>query len=54
MRIIDIITNMDNIIQERPNEGPILKLNKGLKLMTLNKKSGTHVKESMVFQVLKK
>ena len=54
MRIIDIITNMDNIRQERPNEGPILKLNKGLKLMTLNKKSGTHVKESMVFQVLKK
>ena len=32
MRIINIIiTNMDDIRQERPNEGPILKLNKRLK-----------------------
>ena len=32
MRIINIIIiNMDDIRQERPNEGPILKLNKRLK-----------------------
>ena len=28
MRIINIIINMDGIRQERPNESPILKLNK--------------------------
>ena len=31
MQIINIIINMDGIRQEKPNEGPILKLNKGLK-----------------------
>ena len=31
MRVIDIITNMDGIRQERPNESPILKLNEKLK-----------------------
>ena len=32
MRIVNIIIiNMDDIRQERPNEGPILKLNKRLK-----------------------
>ena len=31
MRIINIIINMDDIRQERPNVGPILKLNKRLK-----------------------
>ena len=32
IRIINIIIiNMDDIRQERPNEGPILKLNKRLK-----------------------
>ena len=31
MRIISIIINMDDIRQERPNEGPVLKLNKRLK-----------------------
>ena len=32
MQIINIIIiNMDDIRQERPNEGPILKLNKRLK-----------------------
>ena len=45
---------MDDIRQERPNEGPILKLNKRLKQKSLNRKFGTHVKESMVFQALKK
>ena len=31
MRVINIIINMDDIRQERPNESPILKLNKRLK-----------------------
>ena len=31
VRIINIIINMDNIKQERPNKSPILKLNKRLK-----------------------
>ena len=31
MRIINIIINMDDIRQERPNVGPILNLNKRLK-----------------------
>ena len=31
MRIINIIINIDDIRQERTNEGPILKLNKRLK-----------------------
>ena len=31
MRIINVIINMDDIRKERSNEGPILKLNKGLK-----------------------
>ena len=45
---------MDDIRQERPNEDPILKLNKRRKEMSLNKKSGTHIEESMAFQALKK
>ena len=50
MRIINIIIiNMDDIRQERPNKGPILKLNKRLKSMPLNKETGTNVKESMAF-----
>ena len=31
IKVIIIIINMDDIRQERPNEGPILKLNKRLK-----------------------
>ena len=31
MQIINIIINMDDIRQERPNEGPTLKLNKKFK-----------------------
>ena len=31
MQIINIIINMDDIRQERPNDDPILKLNKRLK-----------------------
>ena len=50
IRIINIIIiNMDDIRQERPNKGPILKLNKRLKSMPLNKETGTNVKESMAF-----
>ena len=45
---------MDDIRQERFNEGPTLKLNKKIKQTSLNKKFGSHVKESMVFQALKK
>ena len=45
---------MDDITQERPNEGPILKLNKRLKLTSQNKKFGTHVKEFKAFQTFKK
>ena len=49
MRILNIIINLDNIRAERPNEGPILKLNDRPKKRLLNKKFGTHVKESMAF-----
>ena len=49
MRIINIIINMDGIRQERPNEDLTLKLNKKVKQTSLNKKFGTHIKESMVF-----
>ena len=45
---------MDDIRQERSNEGPTLKLNKRFKQTSLKSKFGTHVKESMAFQVLKK
>ena len=44
---------MDDIRQERSNEGPTLKLNKRFKQTSLNKKFGPHVKESMVYQDLK-
>ena len=54
MRIINIIINADDIRQERSNEGPTLKLNKTFKQTSLNKKFGTHVKESMAFHALKK
>ena len=38
--------------QERSNERPTLKLNKRFKKTSLNKKFGSHVKKSMVFQAL--
>ena len=43
---IIIIINMDDIRQERPNEGLILKLNTRLKL---NKKFRTNIRKSMAF-----
>ena len=42
---------MDNIRQERPNEAPILNVNK--QETSLNMKFGTHVKKSMVFKTFK-
>ena len=53
MQIINIIIKMEDIRQERSNEDPIVKLNKILKWISLNKKFGTHIKEFMTFQVLK-
>ena len=41
MGIIDIIINIDNIRQERPNVGTILKLNKRLKEASLKTKFDT-------------
>ena len=49
MQIINIITNIDDIKQEKPNESPILKLNKRLEQNSLNNKFGTYVMESIVF-----
>ena len=54
MKKINMIINMEDIRQERTSEDPILKLKKRLKEMALNKKFGTHVKDSMAFQALKK
>ena len=45
---------MNDIRQERSDEGPTLKLNKRFKWTSLNKKFGAHVKESMAFEGLKK
>ena len=53
MQIINIIIKMEDIRQERSNEDPIVKLNKILKWISLNKKFGTYIKEFMTFQVLK-
>ena len=53
-RIINIIINLDGNRQERSNERPNLKLGKRFKQMSLNKKFGTHVKESITCQALKK
>ena len=44
---------MDSIRPERPSEGRTLKLNNSFKQTSLNKKFGTHFKESMTFQALK-
>ena len=40
---------MDNIRQERPNEGPILNIHKRHYSQSLNKKFSTHLEKSMVF-----
>ena len=54
MRVIHVRINMDDIRQEKSDEGPTLKLYKRFKQTSLNKKIGTHAKESMAFQALKK
>ena len=54
MRIINVIINMDDIKQERSDEGPNLKLNKRFNYKSLRKKLDTHVKESMALQALEK
>ena len=45
---------MDNIRQEKSNEGPILKVNKRKTWQSLNKKFGTHIEKFMVFKTMKK
>ena len=49
-----LIINMDDIRREKSNEGRTLKLNKRFKLTSLKKKFGSHAKEFMAFQALKK
>ena len=44
---------MENIRQERPNEVPILNVNKKLYTQSLHKKFGTHVEKSIVFRTFK-
>ena len=48
-----MILNMDNIRQERSNEGQILKVNKKFYRQSLNKKFRTHVKKTMAFKNFK-
>ena len=45
---------MDGIMQERPNECPILNFQNIHYRQSLNKTFGTHVEKSMVFKTLKK
>ena len=45
---------MEDIRQERPNEGPNFDLNKKLYRQSLNKKFGTYVQQFMVFKSFKK
>ena len=45
---------MNDIRQERSDEGPTLKLNNRFKWTSFNKKFGAHIKESMAFEGLKK
>ena len=44
---------MDNMRQERLNEGPNLNANKNLHRQSLSKKFGTHVEKSIVFKTFK-
>ena len=44
---------MDDIIQERPNEDPILNFNKSRHRKSLSKKFGTQIEKSMVFKIVK-
>ena len=48
-----MILNMDNIRQERSDEGQILKINKKFYRQSLNKTFHTHVKKPMAFKNFK-
>ena len=50
MRIINDLINMEDLRQERPNNSPIMKLNKRLEQTSVNNKFGVQVKDSMAFQ----
>ena len=45
---------MDDIMCEKLNIGPILNVNERLYKQSLNKKFGTHISKSMIFNVLKR
>ena len=45
---------MDDIRQERPNDGQILNIDTIHYRQSLNRKFGTHVEKSMVFKSFKK
>ena len=45
---------MDNIMREKLNKGPTLNFNERLHRQSLNKKFGTHINKSMMFNALKR
>ena len=45
---------MDNTIREKRNIGPTLNFNERLYMQSLNKKFGTHINKSMIFNALKR
>ena len=45
---------MDDIMCEKLNIGPTLNLNERLYRQSLNKKFGTHINKSMIFNYLKR
>ena len=45
---------MDDIIREKLNIGPTLNFNERLYRQSLNKKFGTHISKSMIFNALKR
>ena len=45
---------MDDIIREKLNIGPALNFNERLYRQSLNKKFGTHIHKSMIFNALKR
>ena len=45
---------MDDIMREKLNIGPTLNFNKRLYRQSLNKKFGTHISKSMIFNALKR
>ena len=45
---------MDDIMREKINIGPTLNFNERLYRQSLNKKFGTHISKSMIFNALKR